>query len=330
MGDLLWAWGQFTASALLVGAGGYLLCRDGEAVGRALGLAGGWIGLALTASVTSLPELATGISAVSVAAVPNIALGDALGSCVINLVFLVVADLVLRGEPMYRATSASHVLSAAFGVLLIGFIGLNLLLARVPGLHTPQLDHVGWYSPVLLALYLLALRMSWRYAHDAQAAAAPAPPPWARFARTALLVALAGAWLPHAAAALADAMGWNRTFIGTLFVAGATSLPELAVTLAAIRVRALDMAVGNLLGSNLFNAAIVAVDDLFYRPGPLLSAVSPLHAITALCAVLMTSLALIGLFYRPLGRILRTVGWISVGLLLFYLFNAYVVFVHGD
>ncbi len=329
MGELLWAWGQFTASALLVGAGGYLLCRDGEAVGRALGLAGGWIGLALTASVTSLPELATGISAVSVSAVPNIALGDALGSCVINLVFLVVADLVLRGEPMYRATSPSHVLSAAFGVLLIGFIGLNLLLAQVPGLHTPQLGHVGWYSPVLLALYLLALRMSWRYAHDEQAAA-PAPPPWARFARAALLVALAGAWLPHAAAALADAMGWNRTFIGTLFVAGATSLPELAVTLAAIRVRALDMAVGNLLGSNLFNAAIVAVDDLFYRPGPLLSAVSPLHAITALCAVLMTSLALIGLFYRPLGRILRTVGWISVGLLLFYLFNAYVVFVHGD
>ena len=75
-----------------------------------------------------------------------------------------------------------------------------------------------------------------------------------------------------------------RSFVGSLFVAMATTLPELAVTLSALRLGALDMAIGNLLGSNLFNVAIVAIDDLFYRPGDLLAHVSPVHAITAASA----------------------------------------------
>lgn len=59
--------------------------------------------------------------------------------------------------------------------------------------------------------------------------------------------------------------------MGTQFVAAATSLPELAVTIAAVRIGAVDMAVANLLGSNLFDMLVLAVDDFFYVPGPLLA-----------------------------------------------------------
>jgi cation:H+ antiporter len=125
-------------------------------------------------------------------------------------------------------------------------------------------------------------------------------------------------------------MGWNKSFVGSLFVALATSMPELAVTLSALRMGALDMAIGNLLGSNLFNALILAVDDVFYHPGVLLANVSPVHAVTAASAITMTGLATVGLFFRPGSRVLRAVGWISLGLLAMYLLNTYVLYLYGE
>jgi cation:H+ antiporter len=116
--------------------------------------------------------------------------------------------------------------------------------------------------------------------------------------------------------------------MGTLFVSAITTLPELAVTVSALRIGALDMAIGNLLGSNLFNVAIIAIDDLFYIKGPLLANVAPVHAATAFSAVIMSGLAVVGLLYRPRNRVLRSVGWISLAMGVVYLFNTYISFLH--
>ena len=121
--------------------------------------------------------------------------------------------------------------------------------------------------------------------------------------------------LPHAADALAQELGLSRSFVGTILMALVTTLPEMAVTLAALRLGALDMAIGNLLGSNLFNVLILSVDDLFYTPGPLLADAAPVHAGTAVTALLMTGLVIVGLVMRPRGRVLRVTSWVSVGLL---------------
>jgi cation:H+ antiporter len=101
------------------------------------------------------------------------------------------------------------------------------------------------------------------------------------------------------------------------------------VTLSALRLRALDMAIGNLLGSNLFNVMILAIDDLFYTRGPLLADASPVHGGTAIAAMVMSGLVMIGLVMRPQGRELRVLSWGSAGLLATYLLNAALVFVHG-
>jgi cation:H+ antiporter len=198
----------------------------------------------------------------------------------------------------------------------------------------------GLATPVVLVLYLVAMRTVFTYerAHAAPAEGATATSealPALRqavtgFTLAAIVVAAAGTWLPFVAVDLATAMGWNRSFVGTLFVALVTSLPELAVTLSALRIGALDMAIGNLLGSNLFNVAIIAVDDLFYRPGALLADVSLVHAVSAGSAIIMTGLAMVGLFFRPRSRVLRAVGWVSLGLVAGYLLNSYVLFLHGD
>ena len=113
-------------------------------------------------------------------------------------------------------------------------------------------------------------------------------------------------------------------------MAAVTSLPELAVTVSAIRIGALDMAISNLLGSNLFNIAILALDDLLYLKGPLLAHVSLTHAMSAMSAVVMTGVIVIGLVYRPNTRLFMGVGWISLSLFTIYLLNTYVIYLHGD
>ena len=143
-------------------------------------------------------------------------------------------------------------------------------------------------------------------------------------------VVAAGIWLPFVGKALAESMGWHQTFVGTLFVAVATSLPEAVVTISALRIGALDMAVSNLLGSNLFNGLLVAVDDLLYLKGPILADVSPLHGLSALSAIMMNGVAIIGLLFRPRERLLHIMGWTSLMIFSLYLLNTLLLYLHGE
>jgi len=146
----------------------------------------------------------------------------------------------------------------------------------------------------------------------------------------ATAVVFTGALLPFVGEHMAEVMGWRETFVGTLFIALATSTPEAVVTIGALRIGALDMAIGNLLGSNLFDVAIIAVDDLFFLPGPILTRVSPLHAVSSVSAVMMTGLTIVGLLYRPKTRLFHRVGWASLFLFSFYLLNTYVLYLYGE
>lgn len=322
---------QFMLCAVLIGRAGYVLTESADRIARATGLTAGWMGLALLATVTSLPELASGISAVTWVDAPNLAVGNVLGACVFNLLFLAVVDLLQRRQPMYQAAGASHLLAAAFGVVMLSLVAMSLVL----GAGAPALFNLGLYSPLLLALYLLALKSVFAHEHRQPVTLQPAPAPTGlrrdaiRTVIAALVVLAAGSWLPILADALAREMGWSRTFVGTLFMALVTTLPEMAVTLSALRIGALDMAIGNLLGSNLFNLTILAVDDLFYTRGPLLADAAPVHVGSAAAAALMTGLVMIGLVMRPQGRVLRVLSWISVGLVAAYGLNAAFVFLHG-
>lgn len=322
---------QFALCATLIAVGGFVLSRSADRLAAALGWGRGWVGLALLATVTSLPELASGVSAVTLVAAPNLAVGNVLGACVVNLAFLVVVDTVQRRQPMFGAASATHLLSAGLGVVMLAFVALSL----VTGARAPALLHVGVYSPVLIAFYLVALRSVFVHEQAQRVTAGAAPASydraairreWLRFGTAALVVLAAGTWLPSLASGLAASLGISRSFAGTVLMALVTTLPEMAVTLSALRLGALDMAIGNLLGSNLFNLAILAVDDLFYTRGPLLADAAPVHAASAATALAMTGLVIVGLVLRPQGRVLRVTSWISLGLLAAYGVNATVLY----
>jgi cation:H+ antiporter len=144
-----------------------------------------------------------------------------------------------------------------------------------------------------------------------------------------IVIVGAGIWLPLIGVELARIMGWSNSFVGTLFVALATSVPELATTWGALRIGAIDMAVGNLLGSNLFDVLILALDDFAYLPGPIYAQVSPVHGVTAITACMMSGAVIVALTYRPLSRVWHIASWASISLLILYLLNAAIQFMHG-
>jgi cation:H+ antiporter len=330
-------WLEFVACLALVGLAGPRLSRSGDVIADKTGLSASWVGVILMATVTSLPELTTGISAVTIAGTPDIAVGDLFGSCVFNLAILIVLDFVQRGESVYRRVRQGHILSAGFGIVLIGFAGLSLLLHGHGASFA--IGHVGGYTPVIFVLYAVGMRAVYGYEQDhreqaVEDAAARYPGVTLRaallgYAGAAVVIVMVGTALPFVAAALAATMGWQRTFVGTLLVATVTSLPELVVSIAAVRIGAADMAIANLLGSNLFNMLVLGIDDLLYARGPLLYRVSPMHVVSAVSATIMSGIVIVGIVYRSDRRVLRTVGWISLGLFTMYLFNSYVLYLHG-
>jgi cation:H+ antiporter len=118
----------------------------------------------------------------------------------------------------------------------------------------------------------------------------------------ATLVVAAAIWLPRLGSDLARRTGMGDAFVGSLFIALTTSLPEIVVSLAAVRMGSVDLGVANVLGSNLFNFAILGLDDLFYRDGPILRDAAPGHLVTVCALVMMNGAFLVGLTYRALSK----------------------------
>lgn len=334
MNPTILIWGQFFLCVVLIGLAGVRLIRYGDAIATLTGLSRSWIGLILIATVTSLPELVTGLSAVTIASAPDMAVGDALGSTVFNLAILALVDVFYRKDAVYAVASRGHILSAGFGIILLAAAALVLILTTQGIL--PSIGHISWGSPVILVLYVLAMRSIYLAEQRHHFHSDRSPPPaismkaaLTGYALASMVIVGSGIWLPLIGVELARIMGWSNSFVGTLFVALATSVPELATTFGAVRIGAIDMAIANLLGSNLFDVLILAIDDLAYRPGSLYAQVSPIHAVSALSACLMTGAVVIALAYRPVSRVLHVGSWASIALLALYLLNGMLQYWHG-
>ncbi len=333
--DPLLIWLQFFFCLGVIAVAGLRLSRYGVAIAALTGLSRNWIGLVLVATVTSLPELVTGLSAVTVAQAPDIAVGNILGACVLNLAMLALIDVLYRKETIYAVAGRGHVLTASFGILLLAAAGFGLLPATRALL--PPIGHIGMVSLLIVALYLIAMRTLYLAEQRRTAPPAPAPEPAIMTLKSAVMgygiasmaIIGGGILLPLVGVELAQVMGWSDSFVGSLLIALATCMPELATTWGAIRLGAVDLALGNLLGSNIFNLLILALDDFAYLPGPIYDDTSPLLAVSALIAALMSATVIAGLMLRPASRLGRSVNWVSLLLVAFYLLNAAVQYLHG-
>lgn len=299
---------------------GSRLSRYGDILAEKTGMGRTWMGLVVLAIITSLPEFATGVSAVVWIKAPDLTVGDLLGSCVFNLLILSLVDLLSPSGPALTAADRGHLLAACFGIMMLGVTVMGLMAPHP--LANFAIGHVGLITPVLLVGYLAAMRSLFRYQRRERAVFLSKQEEELLygdvslktaaliFAGNASVVVAAGIFLPQVADGLARFMGWHQSMVGTIFVAASTSLPELVVTLGALRLGAVDLAVGNLFGSNLANMAFLGIMGLIYLDGPILQAVSESHAGTGMMAIIMTAIAGAELTYRPQMKALR---WMSFG-----------------
>jgi len=282
---------------------GSKLSLYGNLIADLTGLGKAWIGLILMAAVTSLPELITGISSVTIVKAPNLAAGDVFGSCVFNLLILSFLDAIYK-KPLTSVVRNTHVFAAACGILLITISGAGILLSA-------QIPVFVWFSsitPVIFMVYFFTVWLIFKFENkfvelpfeksEIQNNIKSLRRAIMLYGLHALIVVGAALFLPYFGKFIAEYSGLGNTFFGTLFLAATTSLPELVVSISALRMGALDMAVGNLFGSNIFNIFILGIDDLFYRDGSLFSNIEQSHLVSILTVIAMTSVAMIGLLFK--------------------------------
>ena len=326
-------WVQFVALTAIIFFSGSKLSKYGDIIAEKTGLGRTWIGVILMASVTSLPELITGISSVTIFDLPNITVGDILGSCMFNILIIALLDVLSGSVPISTKVDEGHVLSAGFGILLLGVVGITIFGSAI----FPPIGWIGIYSLIFIFIYFVAIRIIFSYektriakfvkeaVEELQYKDIPKSRAYKMYALNAGIVIGVATYLPYVGEEITKITGLGQTFVGSIFIAISTSLPEIAVTIAAAKIGAVDMAVGNLFGSNLFNIVILALDDILYTKGPILSYVSENHIVTAISAIMMTAIAIIGLTYRASKKPLLFT-WDSIGIVATYLLSTLVLY----
>jgi cation:H+ antiporter len=326
---LIWlVWLKFVFCVLVIFFSGRAVAKYGDIIAIRTGLGRVWIGVVLLALVTSLPELFTGISSVTLVGAPDLTVGNLFGANAFNLFNLALLDITYRYGSLFGMVSPVQRLTGWFSMVLVAIAAVSIFISRY--FFDMGLGWIGWYTPVIILLYLFFMWQIFRSQQRQPARPLIEQPDYGGatmsrvylyFVISAVLIIGAGTWLAVIGDEIAAITGWGESFVGSLLIGFSTTLPEITVSFTAMRLGAVDMAVANMIGSNLFNMAIIPIDDLLYAPGPLLNAVSTSHLITAGAVILMTGVFIAGLHFRP-KRYFR-VSWCSLLLIVLFLAQAY-------
>lgn len=263
-------WLKFLLCVVIILFAGTKLARYGDVIAEKTGLGRIWIGLVLMASITTMPELVTGVSSAALVGLPDLALGTLLGSCLFNLTIIAVLDILCRPTPILSQVSLRHIASAGMGILLIATAAGSIFAGeRFSGV---TVGWVGISSIVLMIVYLIGTWQMFRFERKHQLVSpetallryeeASIKTVYLKFALAAIAVIGAGIWLSLVGDEIAATTGWGASFVGSLFLAITTSMPELAVAVAAFRLGAVDMAVADILGANMLDMAVIFWVDL--------------------------------------------------------------------
>lgn len=326
-------WIKLLACCIIILLAGTRLARYGDAISERTGLGGMWIGLVLIALVTSMPEMVTGISSAALVGKPDMALGNFWGSCIFNISILAILDIMSRKKPVLSMASTRNILPAAMGIALISFAGLVILIGG-----TVTSLSIGWLaisSIVIFAAYLFGIRQMFTYdkrhpepqcEEPAQYAHLSGLQIYGSFILAALAIIGGGIWLSLIGDEISVTYNLNASFVGSLFLAIGTSLPELVVAITALRMGCIDLAVGDILGANMLNNANIFITDIFYSRGPVLAEVSTRNLFTAGAVIIMTLLVIAGLKFKIKRKTFGIISWNTLLILMLYLSVSLVLF----
>lgn len=326
----------FGGAAIAVWLAGTRLARSADILSRKTRLGGALIGLLLLAGITSLPEAAVATTA-ALQGTPALSISDVLGSAAINLLILAIADAVSGRRALTSQPASPRVLMQ--GVLGMGLFTLVAVAALIG--DSPFLG-IGRLSWLLLAAYLACAVLlsrskseeAWkpRGAEDGSedgaddAGGGPSTALVAGIAAAAAVILVGGFLLARTASELAERSGLGESFFGAVVLGFCTSLPEVSTVTTAVRLKQYEMATSEIMGTNLFNLTIIVLVDAISPGDPVLPQAGDAAGFSALLAMSMTALYLVGMLERRDRTVLR-MGWDSLLVICVYIGGIWML--HG-
>lgn len=232
------------------GLGGELFVRGTVGLGHWLRISPGIIGATLAAFATSSPEFSVSIQS-ALRGDPQIALGDALGSNIINIALILGLALIMSGLQTPRDTLKRDFPVALLVPVIMGVLFLDGILSRFDGM----------LMLAIFAFWMIATLIEVRKQRNA------AEEVLGEHHRGLIILScifglglliLAGHWIVTGAKEMAKMWGTDEFMIGSLLVALGTSMPELATTIIAKLKKHDEVGLGAILGSNIFNGFCIA------------------------------------------------------------------------
>ena len=318
-------WFKFTVAALVVVAAGLSLTKNAEKLADAMGWGHAFAGFVILGWATSLPELTISISAVTEIGSAALSVGNITGSVIFNLAILALLELIALRHRGSRLDVGGIAALGLFNLVLMS--GMLLVMWR-PQIAVGALSHsVGI---LLVGGYLATTAHAWFSQQSDPGAVARERTrlPWPIITRcfgAGTVILGTGIWLSHIGEELATTYDLEEGMVGTLFLAGVSSLPELVTGLGAVKLGLLTMATASILGSNIFNLGILGVCDLLYQTGEragvpiVVAADDPQMTANVVAALTMTCLALGAVWLRSRAQMQAARVTVALAMITVYL-----------
>jgi cation:H+ antiporter len=248
------------------------------------------------------------------------------------MLMLAFIDIASRKQRLLRKAALKHALSGSLAVFMIGIV-VFFMIANID----IKIGWVGVDSLIIIATYIVAIRLIQGDSVQNSVTNPPSEIPEGTasltkgiigFLITAGVLVVVTPLMVQSANEIAVITGLGTTFIGTTLVALVTSLPELVTTLAAVKIGADDMAIGNLFGSNMFNMFAIGLTDIFFTQGRFLAAIDPSLLLIGIVGLLMTGMGLIG----NLAKLEKRIWFLEVdalALIVVYIGSLWLLYTRG-
>jgi cation:H+ antiporter len=327
----------FIAAAIVTIFTAIKLSNYADIIGERTRLGGMMAGTILLAGATSLPEVTTSLTAITVGN-PDIAVSNIFGSNLFNLLILAIGDIYFRKHKIFSYIGKDHLLT---GFLNVGLTAIVFIAILFPTGYA--IFNIGIEIYLLVLFYILGLKymttspeansvleVASTNESDYHTQTISLRKAQVGFFIASLIILIAGSALTISGDAIAFATGLSSSFMGTFLIAGATSLPEVVTVIVALQLANYHLAVGNILGSNLFNLMILVLCDIFYTSGPITSAVSPVVLISVAAGILLLLILIGGMLFSQTRLVKSTTYPIpSLILVSLYIMCSYLIFTLG-
>ncbi len=327
--SLPWAIAAFVGLAAVIAVAGTFLTRIADRLADVTGLGEALVGGILLGGVTSLSGITTSVTAAAEGH-PELAFSNAIGGIAAQTVFLAVADLAYRKANLEHASaSLTSLMQGVLLILMLGFVALVMAAPKftVISIHPASLGLVLIYALGNRLVSQAGKNPMWQPSDTPETVtdesdeeneqySLPRLIIW--FVALAAVVGVAGYYVAQTAFIITEQTSFSESFIGALGTSVTTSLPELVVSVTAVRQGALTLAVSNIIGGNTFDVLFLAFADIAFREGSLYHFGTDRQSFIISLTILLTGILLLGLLHRQKYGIGK-VGWESALSILLFL-----------